>query len=64
MRKRTVNCCRCDYNICSGEKYYVILGEIYCDEHGEEWIKDEIEENFDRYKDDLAELVGAIVVEE
>lgn len=58
--KRPIVCSQCGHKILPGERYYVILGEIYCDEHGEEWIQDEITENFNRYKDDLAELTGVI----
>lgn len=62
-RIRRLTCSQCDCVLHPGERYYVILGDIYCSEHGEEWIQDEIAERFNRYKDELAELTGVIAAE-
>lgn len=61
MRKWPV-CAQCGDEIRSGSKYYVFLSDTYCQECGEEWMKDELAERFDDLKDELTELLGGYVV--
>ena len=59
--RKPLKCCECDF--CGkNERYYNILGDTYCQKCTDEWIRDEILENFDAHRDDLAELVGVQVL--
>lgn len=59
--RNPLKCCECDF--CGkGETFYNILGDTYCQKCAYDWIRDEIWEKFDDYKDDLAELVGVQVL--
>jgi hypothetical protein len=51
-------CTRCDHKIKRGERYYSILGERYCKECRDEWIKDEFEENFEMYAEQASHIMG------
>ena len=55
---KTLKCCRCDAEIRPGDQYSVILGEIYCKDHEEEYLKDELEARFDELREQLEEMVG------
>ncbi len=60
-RGKPFKCCECDF--CSeNEKFYNILGDTYCQACADEWIKDEILENFDRHRDELVEMTGVQVL--
>ena len=58
-----LKCSQCDYVIRQGESYCVILGDVFCDEHADEWMKDELIENFSKYRDDIAEILNIHVLE-
>jgi Mor family transcriptional regulator len=53
-----MTCYRCDHEFAQGEEYYLIIGESYCRECRDEWIKDEFAENFEQYAEQVAEIMG------
>lgn len=54
-------CCECDF--CGkNETFYNILGDTYCRKCADELIKDEILDNFDQHRDELAEMAGVRVL--
>lgn len=56
-----LHCSQCGDEIRRDSKYYVFLGDTYCQECGEEWLKDELTDRFDEVKDELAERLGGYV---
>lgn len=63
FRKKPLKCVECDHKIVN-ERYYNILGDTYCQSCADEYIKDEIMENFSAYRDELAQMIGVQVLEE
>ena len=55
--------CFCGHRLEQFERHTVINGEIYCQEHADEWVKDELQENFEKYRDQLMEMMGLPALE-
>ncbi len=63
MKRRYVQCCRCELKMYEGQEYDVYLGNVYCKEHGDEFLKNEIAEHFEQYRDQFIEIVGGFELE-
>ena len=64
MRKKYPVCARCDQEIDPNrfdgcDRYFVVGGEIYCEECFKDWLSDWMQTNLE----DIAVLVGVPVVE-
>jgi hypothetical protein len=53
-----MSCSWCGHEFQQGEDYCLIDGDNFCLECRDEWIKDEFEENFKRYVEQVAEIMG------
>ena len=59
MYRKPLTCSQCEHRIQDGEQYAVILGEVHCFENGcaDDWMKDELEEQYKKYRDQIAEML-------
>ena len=59
-----IYCSVCGSKIKPNGRYTVINGDVYCQEHADEWIKDELQEKFEKYRDQIMEIIGLPALEE
>ena len=51
-------CSECERPIKPGDLYSVICGEIVCEEHADDYLKEEMSDKFKTFRDQLAEVMG------
>lgn len=56
-----LHCYQCGCVIRPEDERYTILGETYCSGCGDDWMKDELAEEFDNIRGELAELLGVSI---
>ena len=55
--------CRCGHALEEFDPYTVITGEINCQDCADEWMLDELRENFGKYRDGIMDMMNLPTLE-